>query len=267
MMQESGQSYQHSVARTGTDLREPVRNNYFYGKLLDVFHFRLEHEYFNSKRWLLNRLVIGPGVVCGLDVILDKDKLNVIVSPGLAIDRCGHEIIVASPSHPVLLTDIPPYPSKTQSEGYQSRSQRPEYCELPYKHVVLCYHECLSDPVPALANDCGDADLCAPGSIRERYSVSLRDKHVQKRKSDLPKDIVSHGKIDHDALTTWVSRQGCRPRPDDCCIPLANIHLKDVGAGWEPEIDISIRRVVYTNRLLFDLLNAMTTSEEMERGE
>jgi len=39
-----------------------VRNRYFYGKLLDVFHFELEQNYLNAKRWLLTRLVTGYGV-------------------------------------------------------------------------------------------------------------------------------------------------------------------------------------------------------------
>ena len=47
-------------------LATPARNNYFYGKLLDEQHFRLEQRDFNNKRWLLNRLAVGEGVFCGL---------------------------------------------------------------------------------------------------------------------------------------------------------------------------------------------------------
>src|SRR5215813_11048453 len=89
------------------DLRTPVRNRYFYGKLLDVMHLEMEQEYFNSKRALLNRFVIGPGVVCGLDVELTSDEKSVVVSPGFAIDRCGREILVTKPSEPV---ELPPPP-------------------------------------------------------------------------------------------------------------------------------------------------------------
>ena len=55
------------------ELRTPARNHYFYGKLLDVFHFQMEQTYFNRKRWLLNRLGLGSGVLCGLEVILADD--------------------------------------------------------------------------------------------------------------------------------------------------------------------------------------------------
>ena len=59
---------------TTGDLKSPVRNRYFYGKMLDVFHFELEQDYFNQKRWMLNQRVIGCGVICGLDVILGQDS-------------------------------------------------------------------------------------------------------------------------------------------------------------------------------------------------
>ena len=51
------QGSHHGIdSRAHSDLRAPVRNNYFYGKLLDVFHLEMEQEYFNAKRHLLNRL-------------------------------------------------------------------------------------------------------------------------------------------------------------------------------------------------------------------
>lgn len=68
------------------------RNRYFYGKLLTVRDFQMEQEYFNGKRFLMNRLVDGSGVVCGLQLKASRDK--VILSPGVAIDKSGKEIVV-----------------------------------------------------------------------------------------------------------------------------------------------------------------------------
>ena len=45
-------------------LAAPERNHYFYGKLLDEQHLTMEQRYFNQKRWLLNRLTVGGGVLC-----------------------------------------------------------------------------------------------------------------------------------------------------------------------------------------------------------
>src|SRR5688500_4793888 len=99
--------------KTPADLRVPVRNRYFYGKLLDVMHLEMEQTYFNSKRALINRLVIGPGVVCGLDVELSDDGKSVVVLPGVAIDRCGREIVVTKPSQPVELPPLPEHPAQS----------------------------------------------------------------------------------------------------------------------------------------------------------
>src|SRR5439155_20677321 len=73
-------------------LDAPRRNNYFYGKRMDVQHFQMEQDYGKLKQWLLNRLTFGKGVVCGLKVSVE-DKL-ICVDPGFAIDALGREIVV-----------------------------------------------------------------------------------------------------------------------------------------------------------------------------
>jgi hypothetical protein len=260
MAQQTQTRHQHKDARVPADLKTPVRNRYFYGKLLDVFHFELEQEYFNSKRWLLNRLVTGPGVVCGLDVVLTDDNRKVIVMPGLAIDRCGREIIVPKPSAPQELPELPPYaPSYQQSESrYQSKAGT--YCEIEYAHVALCYHECESDPTPIQTGDCETMEVCAAGSVREQYKLEVREGHAPERPRNFP-DVISGGRINYSAIAEIVTRS-CRALPDDCCIPLANVELLDNGEEWEPEIDITVRPIVYTNRLLYELLVSLVKEEE-----
>jgi hypothetical protein len=61
-MSQNQQRFPRRDDRTPADLKVPVRNRYFYGKLLDVHQLEMEQEYFNAKRQLLNRLVTGPGV-------------------------------------------------------------------------------------------------------------------------------------------------------------------------------------------------------------
>ena len=71
------------------------RNNYYHGKFMTVRDFFAEQCYFNQKRWLINRMVNGWGVVCGLDVKKHpSDEMCVMVTPGLAIDCLGREILV-----------------------------------------------------------------------------------------------------------------------------------------------------------------------------
>src|SRR5262245_56488749 len=97
-------------------LQRPVRNRYFFGKKLDVQHFELEQSYFNVKRWLLNRLVSGVGVVCGLNVVWAEPGRHeaILVKPGLAIDKWGRETIVVNDSAPVKVA--PPVPGTTNPD-------------------------------------------------------------------------------------------------------------------------------------------------------
>jgi hypothetical protein len=82
-------------------LEAPERNRYFHGQMLYDRNFRLETDYHNQKRWLINRLVIGWGVVCGLGVRCEGDEPAIIVEPGMALDRCGREIVVAEEVGPL----------------------------------------------------------------------------------------------------------------------------------------------------------------------
>ena len=69
------------------------RNRYFYGKLLTVRDFEVEQRYHCTKRELLNRLVHGAGVVCGLGVTA-SDESTLIIESGMALDYQGREIVV-----------------------------------------------------------------------------------------------------------------------------------------------------------------------------
>ena len=91
---------------TGTfTFREPVRNRYFYGQLLGVRNFELETEYFIRQRSMLSRLILGYGVVCGLNVELTSDGRKVVIWPGVALDKWGRDIVVAQKTAPI---PVPP---------------------------------------------------------------------------------------------------------------------------------------------------------------
>lgn len=259
------------------DISTPVRNRYFYGKLLDVFHFEAETQYMNNKRWLLNRLVTGYGVVCGLDVQIVEDGRAVIVTPGFAIDKCGHEIVVPTESGPhPFPTDLwnenggwgegpdgPPqkgetYPTAKQSEYYE---EEPNEEEEVYLHVVLCYHECETSPTPVLASECDTEAICTSGLIEERFRIEFRPDQappISVWDCHIP-DAITHGELDYEALVRWVTYE-CPEMPDDCCIPLANVRLTTdpEGPHCHPgDVDINIRPVALSNEALFYLLMSM----------
>jgi hypothetical protein len=268
-----------STGQAVGDLKTPVRNRYFYGKMLDVFHLDLEQCYLNEKRWLLNQRIIGCGVVCGLDVTLGQDNKSVIVQPGLALDRCGREVIVATPSLPVSLDAWlkPPAPPPAPTTGGVAPPPPPAPGDGKWVHLCLCYHECESDPEPAFGGDCDSEGRCASGSIRERYKLDICDGKV---KMPQPKcalsDVFSNQTLDYGALARYITK-ACVRSPETCCIPLANILIPAlpaqsgapgsqpggvVQANTPPTIDITIRPVVLTNMLLFQMMLCLCGSGE-----
>ena len=73
------------------------RPRYVAGKLLTADDLQLEQRYHVEKRWFLNRMFHGPGIVHGLEVSADTRGI-VRVAPGFALDRCGREIDVCEPA-------------------------------------------------------------------------------------------------------------------------------------------------------------------------
>ena len=249
-----------------TDLITPVRNRYFYGKLLDAYHFELETEYANAKRWLINRLVLGYGVVCGLDVVAGEPAYSVVIKPGVAIDKWGREIIVPKSTEPVPIPDDILERARampTASKGAATTGMQPHGCL--HVQVVLCYHECPADPVPVLTGDCGGGN-CAPGSIREQFRIEFKEGHAPpfSPRCRIP-NVIDDGAIDYKELTKWVSRN-CHETAKSPCIVLANLTIRegDPCPCKNEDIDISVRRIVYSNDLLFELLLGLTQSPQAQ---
>lgn len=265
----------------------PVRNRYFYGKLLDVFHFEMEQDYFNNKRYLLNRLIASYGVLCGLNVTLGSDQQSVVVSPGVALDKCGREIVVCQPSDPFTLPQpqplpppVPPSPgqmpaggtisnagstttgaSTGQSVGGTNPTMANGDCNDTglYKHLSICYHECPTDPSPALGGDCDNQAMCTPGSIRERYCLKLCDgKLCPASTTSSLSTVISNGVLNYGMLAQYVTNLQCCTPGEDCCIALANIQIPVQGSSYtQNSIDTTIRPLVYTANMLYELILAL----------
>lgn len=256
-------------------LSSATRNNYTHGMMMDVYHFEMETAYGINMRRLLNRLITGSGVVCGLDVVRGDEPCSVRITSGVAIDGWGREIIVPArtPSIP-----IPPplvdrvcgrreEPSEKDKDG--EKSGRPGY-EPPAADAcvtaVLCYHECETDPVAVLAGDCSTSTPCAPGAIREQYRVAFEPGKADPMKLSCRfPDVLSSGEIDYAALARWVTRE-CPAPARNPCVPLANLRLECREDHCQIEdIDITIRPIVFGNDILVDILTRIV--EEEQSGE
>lgn len=76
------------------------RNRYFPGKFMNARDFAADTEYLLSRHRLQNRLALGWGVACGLDVHEDPRSAcpnQLVVCPGIAIDCHGREIVIEEP--------------------------------------------------------------------------------------------------------------------------------------------------------------------------
>jgi|KBSSwiStaDraftv2_1062776.scaffolds.fasta_scaffold21512_2 hypothetical protein len=232
-----------------TGLRSFTRPRYFYGQLLDVHHFETEQEYFKRKVWMLNRMVSGYGVVCGLDVQVGSDDHSVIVKPGLALDASGREIVVHCDSKNI---PIEPRPAT------DPKQQQATPCEDDWVHLVICYQECKTDPEPVLAGGCDTAERCAPGAIREGYELVV----VPGTAPEIPVDsqipnLIKGNNVNYRALADWVSAP-C-DEESDSCVTLANIHRPVAGGTVElSDIEISVRPIVFGLDLLWELILALS---------
>ncbi|MDZ7268429.1 MAG: hypothetical protein ONB48_11905 [candidate division KSB1 bacterium] len=229
-------------------LHTPVRNHYFYGKLLDARHFTMEQKYFNGKRALLNRLITGYGVICGLDLVLTDERDHIIVQPGVAIDKWGREIVVPRPSHPIPCERLPGAP-----QG-----------EEEWIHLCLAYHECDSDPTPVLAAECDETGPCAPDTIRERYELLARPGRVPEPPHECSlHDLIAAHRIRFTSLANWITRQ-CDPPPPESCIPLGDIFIPPDGICHSEDVHAEHRPIVYSNDLLYELILGL--AEELLQG-
>lgn len=80
------------------------RNRYFSGKLLTVADYEAEQSYHIERRWLINRMLHGWGLVAGLAVTLEEGAWH--VAPGMALDRQGREVVLCADLRLEFSTDL-----------------------------------------------------------------------------------------------------------------------------------------------------------------
>jgi hypothetical protein len=128
-----------------------IRNNFFTGKMLTVEALELEQNYFRSKLKLHNRSLHGFGIVTGLEVDLLPRRNELRVTPGLALDCAGNEILIPH----LLLHSLP------------------EHTPDSSVFLSLHYHETKTDPTAAL----GSNDLCEFTHIAETFILRFESQN------------------------------------------------------------------------------------------
>ena len=149
-----------------------TRNAYWTGKLMLARDFVDEQRYFLDKLRHHTQKLHGTGVVCGLKVVQhEKDGCRdrfVCIEPGVAVDCCGHDIVVRERDCVDLwmLPAIKALREKTTPAGEAPEEHRLQIC--------IRYRECETELVPVLYDECGCADdKCAPNRILESYEIDV----------------------------------------------------------------------------------------------
>jgi hypothetical protein len=156
------------------------RVRYFHGMLMTDSDFSEEQSYHNRKRKLLNRMLHGTGVVCGLKMKPTGcgKSSKIIISPGLALDCAGNEIFIPDECELdviKMIKSVPGFeaePKKAACEPVESEEEKENKW-----YVVVRYQEVHNAPVPVYAPAGGcEEKVCEYSRIKEGYCFEvLRD--------------------------------------------------------------------------------------------
>lgn len=251
------------------------RNHYYYGKQLTVRDLLQEQCYFNQKRRLINRMVLGWGVICGLDVCWDeKAPFKFKITPGLALDCCGREILVCQDQN-LELNPLEKFdevcPKPTEQQDYQ-------------RDFVICleYDECKTEPVEFPPAECDQQRPSEYNRIRDWFKLTIKSweeaSHKRPGESDIclsqfeQANLLRNNSVScetatiHDRLCASLKAE-CPECKCRACVVLAKITLKKKNGqekskepmqsdSFEVTLDrCSERRLIYSNDLLYGLIN------------
>lgn len=222
------------------ELHPPRRNRYFAGKTLAVADLETEQDYVRGADAQLARLVLGAGVVCGLDVT-EADaggEPGIRVSSGLALDGWGRRIVVARDVEIAL----------------------PAHSSLPASMVVrLCHAVHEADFAPSPLG--GDEDGSEAGTWVEGHRVEIRAGSappVTGGCSETTLELIRTGEVGQ--ALALLAREACAAPASDPSVTLASITADADGALT---IDAhAARAVVPTNVALLQLIACLAARVE-----
>jgi len=232
------------------------RIHYTYGLLLDETRLQREQHAIKRRSNLINRLMSGSGVVCGLSVFEAQAENGLIaIDRGCALDDAGNMILVPEVVQldPRQLTDEQGNPlGEPLTEGIVE--------------VCLAYAEQLVDPVPVFIPDPAASGDSAYSSIREGYRLIVR----QAAEAPPSPPACTLGELSapvaetlHALMCERVSA-ACPEPASPACVPLARVTLPLTEASID---QCSGRSLVYNNALLYELILCLAERlSQLEQG-
>lgn len=238
------------------------RNLYYYGKLMTARDFQAEQDYFNEKRWLINRMILGHGVVCGFDVwFKPESQCTLVIAPGLAIDCCGHEILVCEP----LEIDVKP---KLDECPKEPQTGKPAECLL----ICLEYEAQKTEPMNLPAIACDNEGKTEYNRLRDGFRISVKLESEIKRQALAEKaEPLTYDKKGwlHGYLCQYLKE--CRECDGTGCLILARlVPDQEPRVPENPPFKLYTcrdRKLVYNNQLLYELIQCYGGEGRPEKPE
>ena len=144
--------------------------NYHFGMLLGVDDFETEQAYHRAKMRLHNAWLHREGVIWGFDVRLDKDRGEIRVLPGLALDATGHELHLEGDA----CVNVGKWFEAHQHDAGFTPTIEADRARFN-AHVVIRFKACLTRQVPALMEPCeGGGSDTAYSRVFETVEILLR---------------------------------------------------------------------------------------------
>lgn len=226
------------------NLSQFERNKYFYGKLMTVRDFETEQSYFNEKGHLLSRLIHGTGLVCGLEVkepMVANGKLTLKLTPGVAIDCCGREIVVGE-----------------EFNGKELEAQG-TVVSGTNNYIYLEYEECEKEPVPVPVNASTCEETCCYNRTKEIFEVVVSQNPPEIPEVPLEVPIDTEGGLEKKKFAHDYFNQHLKVCPS-CETPRVLLAVITVAEDGSVEVDetetLRYRALVYNNPMLYELVSS-----------
>jgi len=233
-------------------LTEARRNRYFFGKILDVADLEMEQDYGKQKRWLINRLTLGRGVVDGLSVGA-SDKRRLTITAGIAVDAMGREIVIPATVAIDLFEPAPP----GLEPGFDPNA-------VGSFTLWLCYRELLTDNV-ATGSTAHGQEAGEAGTVVESYAFRLTPGCQGHVESDLGKrfwDAMAHRPgepaPDPKVVLCQMSQAETAEPPQDDGIPLATVEILD-GQRLGAVDQCSVGARIYSQATLLEIISCLVS--------
>ncbi len=160
------------TSKKSCDYNAYKRVRYFHGMLLTERDFQEEQLYHQEKRRLANRMLHGWGVVCGLGVKPTKpDSSKIVITPGMALDCLGNEIVVCNEYE----VDLKKLPDLCPDTGAGTKDPCAERETKDGKYYIgIKFAEAPTDPVAVyLPGGSCEEKTCEYSRVREGFCISL----------------------------------------------------------------------------------------------